>query len=105
MKNIVFKNPYILLINDKGDEKVIGELYDTTFVTQRDPDKHLMRRWDAYGINAELIDSGDIETIIIVENGTNRFVTAADVKTHGRYHKQEGNDAQYFVSRELLTSV
>jgi hypothetical protein len=105
LKNILFKSPYILLTNKHGDEKVIGELYDSTFVTQRDPDKHLMRRWDAYGINAELIDSGDIETIIIVENGKNQFVTAADVKTHGRYHKEEGHDAQYFIPRERLAPI
>lgn len=105
MKNILFKEPYILLVNDKGDEKVIGELYDTTFVTQRNSEKHLMRKWDAYGINSEIIDSGNVESIIIIEDGKNQFVTVNDVKTHGRFHKEEGHDAQYFISREFLSPI
>jgi hypothetical protein len=89
-----------------GEEKhYIGEIHHETLVVKRDRKKHLMKRWNAYGFNAELVDSGEIEVIVVEEPGGQLLITAENVKTFGRIHQEEGWDKQYFVSLDQFTKV
>ncbi len=97
-----------LLPKDADDElRVLGELFGTTLVTHRDPAKHLMRKWDAYGFNAELIDSGLIDVVVILfPTGMKRkVVTVEDIKTYGQIQHVEEFEPQYFIGVEHLTDA
>ena len=107
MDKLVLKlrhNSVILELN--GVEKMIGELHDSTFVTKRDPKKHLMRKWNAYGINAQLIDSSRVKTVVIVEDSNRQFIIDKDeLKSKSRFYKEDGKEPQYFISRDDLKSL
>lgn len=89
------------------DSRFIGEIHENTFVTERNRDKHLMRRWNAYGINAEIIDKEIVENIVVVEVPEKKAfaVSAKDVKAFGRYHQEEGFEPQYFIGVEHLKEI
>lgn len=98
------QNNVILELN--GVEKMIGELHDSTFVTRRDSKKHLMRKWNAYGINAQIIDSSRVKTVVIQEDSNKRYIIDKDeLKSKSRFYKEDGNEPQYFISREDLQSL
>ncbi len=93
--------------NTDEELKTLGELYGTTLVTLRDPAKHLMKKWNAYGFNAELIDSGIIDVIVILfpAGMKRKVVTVEDIKTQGQLQHPEGHEPQYFIGVEHLSDA
>jgi hypothetical protein len=94
-----------VLLHTSEDSHVLGELHEGTLVIKRDPEKHLMRRWNAYGINAQVIDELPIEFIVIEEGEKNWMISKQEVKANGRYHQEEGQEPQYFVDRDSLNKL
>lgn len=89
-----------------GEEKHhIGEIHHRTLVVQRDPKKHLMKKWNSYGFNAELIDSDKIGAVLVEENGKQLLITVENIKTFGRLHQEEGWDKQYFISLDQFAKL
>lgn len=103
MKSILKLRQNNVILETDGEERNIGELFDSTFITRRDSKKHLMRKWNAYGINAKVIDSSRVQTIIIVEDGSNRYIIDKnDFKSKARFSVAEGAESQYFISKKDL---
>ena len=103
-KNIEIQGNKVVL-NLESEQRVIGEIHETTFVMERNPAKHLMRQWNAYGINAELIDSGVIENVVITEGKETLYASVLDIKAHGRVYKEDGHELQYFLDRDLMIKL
>jgi hypothetical protein len=90
----------------RGDDQIhIADIHENTIVVQRDPEVHLMRKWNAYGINAELVDSGIAENLVIQEPNRALMITISDLKAHGRYHKEEEQEAQYFIDLTKMSKL
>lgn len=104
LKNITIEGNNVLLTNGEETHK-IGELHEKTIVMLRDPDKHIMRKWNAYGIVAELVDSELIDEFIFDEGGTYLSISRNGILAHGRYYREEGHEPQYFVNRELMEKL
>lgn len=83
----------------------VGELVENTFITKRDPEKHVMRRWNAYGIAADIIDSGLFEVVVFQEPTASFMITVDDIKIESRLEHVEGEQVQYFVPREKLQKL
>jgi len=79
-------------IGDGDAVHCIGEIYGTTFVTKRDPHKHTMRRWDAYGVNQDIIDSGLFDIVVFQEPLRSQMITVDDLKTFSRLEHPEGEE-------------
>lgn len=106
MSELIINNSKVVLKTDAGQTKNIGEIIDRNLIVFRDPQKHLMRKWNSYGFNGQIIDSGMVDTIIIQEkDGGNFMVTIDQVKALGRYHREPGEEPQYFVPREILVKI
>lgn len=89
-----------------GEElKCVGEIYGSTFVTKRDPNKHLMRKWNAYGISKDIIDSGLFDTVVIQGPSASRMISVEDLETFSRIEHLEGEETQYFVPVDKLQKV
>jgi hypothetical protein len=90
-----------------GEEKRhVGEIKGKTLVVERDREKHLMKKWNSYGFNSEIIDNGTVTAVVIKEkDGNNFLITADNVKTFARIHQEEGWDKQYFIGLEHLTKL
>jgi hypothetical protein len=89
-----------------GEEtKCVGEIYGNTLVTKRDPLKHIMRRWNSYGINKDIIESDLFDTVVIQEPTQSRMITVEDLKTFSRLEHLEGEDPQYFVPIDKLQTI
>jgi hypothetical protein len=105
MSKLILKGNDVIL-EVEGDQRFIGQLHEKTFVTQRDSKKHLMRKWDSYGINHKIVESSRVETIIIVEDGTAYPpVTTEQIKANSKFHTEKGFDSQYFIPRDFLKSL
>jgi hypothetical protein len=94
-----------VLIHMAEGTQIIGELHENTLVIKRDPEKHLMRRWNAYGINAQAIDELPIEFIVIEEGEKTLMVSKQELKANGRFYQEEGQEPQYFIDRDSLTKL
>lgn len=94
-----------VILHTAEESHVIGELHENTLVVKRDPEKHLMRRWNAYGINAQVIDELPIEFIVIDEGENTLMVSKLELKANGRFHQEEGQEPQYFIGRDSLIKV
>lgn len=103
MSKLILRGVNVILDND-GNERLIGELHDKTFVTYRNPKKHLMRKWDAYGISSQIVNSSRVETIVVIEEGVSYPISIERVKAYGRIHEEKGFESQYFIPREILKS-
>lgn len=101
MSKLILRGIDVILDND-GDERLVGVLRGNTFITYRNPDKHLMRKWDAYGINSEVVDSPRVETVVIVENGKSFPITTQQIKVLGIFSNQGDFESQYFIPRSVL---
>ncbi len=105
MSKLILRENNVLLDID-GVEKVIGQLYEKTFVTQRNLKKHLMRKWNAYGINHKIVESSRVETIVIIEDGkAYPAATVEQIKANSKFHTEKGYDSQYFIPRDFLKSL
>lgn len=107
LKHIEVKPNGDVLLHRPGEEYLkIGELRERTLIMNRNPDIHLMRQWNAYGINAELVDNNLIDSIVVSEpNEVNLFVSLLDIKAHGRYHTNENGEHQYYIDRNLMEKI
>jgi hypothetical protein len=96
-----------VLLHLPGEEYLkIGELREKTLIMNRNPDLHLMRQWNAYGINAEIVDNDIIDSVVISEpNKVNLFASVLDVKAHGRYHTNENGEHQYYLDKDLMEKI
>lgn len=95
-----------VMLPKNGEMKCVGEIYmKTTFVTKRDPTKHIMRQWNAYGFDMGIIDSGLFETIIIQEPKKQWLITVKDLKMYAQVQHPEGEDRQYFIDIKHLIEV
>jgi len=94
----------IFVKDSEGHEREIGELHEGTMVTYRDPSKHLLRKWDAYGFNKEAIDSGLFTMVsVILPNDKYGFISVDEIKTFGRVDSSTSEEPQYFVQQDKLT--
>lgn len=104
MKNLIFEPPDVFVM--VGEEKHhIGEIHHGTLIVTRHPEKHMMKKWNAYGVNAEIIDSGLIKMFIVESNRKQLLISVEDVKAFGRLHQEEGWDKQYFVPIDQFTQI
>jgi hypothetical protein len=94
-----------LTIEVNGEVRQIGILYDKTLVIVRDREKHLMRKWNAYGINAKQIDDGSVDTVVLQEGKNQYLITAEDIKLHGRISTEGEFEKQYFVELDKFQKL
>jgi hypothetical protein len=94
-----------VFVQTAEDTYYVGELHENTLVVKRNPDKHLMRKWNAYGINAQVIDELSIEFIVIEEGEKALMISKQELKANGRYYQEEKQDAQYFIDRDSLKKL
>jgi hypothetical protein len=92
-----------VFLDSPGERNKIGEIHENTFVTHRIRSKHLMRKWNAYGINAQIIDNPAIENVVIVEGDKSYLIPKQRIKAEGRYHREEDLEPQYFIGIDLLS--
>lgn len=94
-----------VFLDSKNERQKIGEIHENTFVTHRIRSKHLVRRWNSYGLNAQIIDNPIVENVIIVEGDKQYFIPKERIKAEGRYHKEEDREPQYFIEVDLLEAT
>lgn len=95
----------VMIPSDDGSLRQVGELFENTFVTRRDPKKHVMRQWNAYGITADVINSGFFEVIVFREPADQFMITLEDFRRESRLEHVEGEVPQYFIPREKLQKL
>jgi len=107
LKNLEITPGGSVSISLPGKEPIkIGEIMEKTLVMKRNPEIHLMRQWNAYGINAQLVDKEIIDCVVIMEtDGTNLFATTLDLKAHGRFYKGEDSEAEYYIDRNQMEKI
>ena len=105
LENIEIRKDNKVLLTYNGETRIIGELHDRTLVTERVPEKHLMRKWNAYGFNVELIDADICDVFVIQEPKRTIFTTADDIRAHGRVFKEEDFEPQYFLGLEYFQKL
>ena len=87
------------------DGKIVGQmnLDNFTYITNRIKSKHLMRKFNGYGISETVLNhlkKYNIKKILILtDNGEYRFMLNQYLDTHLIYIEGE-NDAQMFVRLE-----
>lgn len=74
----------------------IGEFENGTLTILRDKPEHLHRELNAYGVNADIIDSGMVEIVIIDKVNKRLLIDAETIRSEGiaRTYKDE---RQYFI--------
>ena len=82
------------------EERFVGEIHERTLFIERNPEKHLMKKWKAYGINAQAVQSDLIDAVLLTVDGQQYLATPDIIKTHGRLHKFEDFEEQYFLALE-----
>jgi hypothetical protein len=103
---VEIKGDKLLLTDSEGHERHIGELHERTLVTFRDPEKHLMRKWNAYGFNKTVIDSGLIDMVVITfPDKSSAFISVDDIKLEGRVDATMNEEPQYFVDIFKFTTT
>lgn len=105
-----------LLLSERGESRVIG-LFDPQsgiLEVERDPQRHLFRKGNAYGINDEMLRLSRVchtlrISLISGRGRSRRLVKRFDVPIewaleNGRYlnFKQQGFERQIFLSMEQL---
>lgn len=86
--------------------KTIGELNNRVLRIKRDRDKHLMRKFNAYGFAKQLIEETFFDHVHIVETQpqgiVNYLIDRNDILTSGLYYKAEEFEKQIFVDLDTL---
>lgn len=95
----------VMIPSGDGDLHQVGELFENTFVTKRNPEKHVMRQWNAYGITADVINSGFFEVIVFQEPVDQFMITLEDFRRESRLEHIEGGVPQYFIPRDKLQKL
>lgn len=94
----------VMVIGHDGHEKCVGEIYGNTFVTKRTPAIHTLRRWNAYGIDESIINSGLFDMIVFQEPEDSWMITLEDFKSHAHASKEE-EGSQLFIPKNFLTKM
>lgn len=86
--------------NKKG--QVIGTLKEGVFLKRVEEKKHLLRIWDAYGIQASVMDRLPSKTMIkiIDETGKVYRATVEDFLHNGKVKEWGDHGKQWFLSRK-----
>jgi hypothetical protein len=103
--NIIIQHDNKIVLHLGDESHILGELMMNTLVISRNPEKHLMRQWDAYGINAQVLEREDIEQVVVIEGDNTYSISKKALLAHGRYHKAEEQEPQYFIARSLLNKI
>ena len=94
-----------LYIEVAGEKRFVGTLFGKTLVVERDKNKHLLRKWNAYGINATHIDSGIAETVVLKDNDGNWMIPVENVKAFGRLSTEGDFEKQYFIELKHFIKI
>lgn len=96
----------------KDRSVIIGRVYTAetgqcVMVTLRKSDKHLFRKWDAYGFNYDVLTKLNIDLIKLVEDKDNVYlIPVTAINQIGRVDKlnfeRSGFELQRFISRTDL---
>jgi hypothetical protein len=89
----------------KKDEKFskVGELFGKNLVMKRDPEKHIMRKFNAYGFSKDLIESDFFDHLTVLEPKNVMYVMSrVDLMAEGRYFKADNLERQIFVPLEYI---
>jgi hypothetical protein len=105
--SIVFENsPACVEVfhSREGEMQKIGEIFDKTLVTKRNPAKHILRRYNAYGFNSDLINSNAFDTIVIIQEkpAPQLLITLEDAKTNAHVEMSD-QEEQYFIPLDAFT--
>jgi len=82
----------------------MGELDNGTLTLLRDKDEHLHRNMNAYGVNAEIIDSGEVN-IVVIDKVKQRLWIDVDTIKEQAILKTFKDEKQYFIPTWLLQPV
>jgi hypothetical protein len=106
MANLKIENETVFVQID-NEWRNVGVLRNRVLNVYRSRVKHLMRNFNAYGFNKDVIDSethfdyvalqetyGDLKNVF--------FIPREDILLEGRLYKADGYDSQYFMSLDQL---
>jgi len=96
----------ITITDNNGKEKKIGELLNRIFYKKVSIKKHLFKKLDAYGIDAEffndvLLNQADFIKVKEKETGEILHTTVKHFQKKGKYLHFKPHKAQIFLSRRL----
>jgi len=106
MANIKIEKEVIYVQID-NEWRNIGVIRNKVLNVYRTRSKHLMRNFNAYGFNKDVIDSTNLFDFVALQE-TNMdekniyFIPREDILLEGRLYKAEGFDNQYFMSLDQL---
>jgi hypothetical protein len=104
---IVFQNApdCVEVFHDSnGEMQKIGEIFGNTLVTKRNPAKHILRRYNAYGFNSDLINSGAFDVVVIIqEKPAPELLITLDELTTNAHVEVSNDEEQYFIPLENFT--
>lgn len=85
------------------DERFVGTAKGKSLVVNRSH-RDILKKLNAYGVNAAAIDSGEFDAIVVVEEaGKNLFITVTELKNHGHLSREGDYELQYFVPIKNFT--
>lgn len=97
-----------LFVQKEGARKrEIGELDSRTLTVHRNPKLHLLRKWNAYGFNHELMNDDRFFDVIIIEEPENKryIVSREDIMRYGRVYQAPEFEKQIFISLDTLREI
>lgn len=102
MASIKIENEVIYVQID-NEWRNIGVIRNRVLNVHRNYSKHLMRNFNAYGFNKNVIESDKyFDYVALQETNMDEkniyFIPREDVLLEGRLYKAEGYDSQYFMS-------
>jgi hypothetical protein len=83
------------------NNKIVGHVKNKTYFTDRNPEKHFMRKYQGYGISQEILDKlfkMGVERVIIRAKPNEYVYSLSEFLNSGLCHNFEGTDFQRFVS-------
>lgn len=106
MASIKIENETIYVQID-NEWKNIGVIRNRVLNVYRTHSKHLMRNFNAYGFNKNVIESDKyFDYIALQETNMDKkniyFIPREDILLEGRLYKADGYDIQYFMSLSQL---
>ncbi len=92
-----------IIIRMKGKKKPIGRVKDDKFITQRDPDKHVLHSHNAVGISTKVINrlfTMGVKTVVM-SVGERTFTAPLDAWRNSSFVR-DFEDEQKFVTIDAL---
>ncbi len=88
----------------KGEKfSKVGELFGKNLVMKRDPTKHVMNNFKAYGFSKDLMESDFFEHLTVLEPGNVMYVLSrTDVLVEGKFFKADNLERQIFVPLDYI---